>query len=101
MTKADVAQAVAGMAQVMAVDPTSHRHLTPAFLILTESLVELHAQPRTRKQEMVECLAEIELAMPDCKAADRRRAVMADLNIARSYYFELRTAAVEQGLLES
>ena len=100
MTAAELARAVAGLARVMARDPSAHPELVDSFLILTECLVDVAASPKSLKQARVERLAEIERELANLSSAERMSAVMTELGIKRSYYFEVRRAAIEQQLLE-
>lgn len=100
MTATQLADAVAGLARVMARDPSAHRDLVDSFLILTESLCEAKVPAKSRKQQRIERLVEIERDLGTQSAAERMSAVMDVLGIRRSYYFEIRRAAIEQNLLE-
>lgn len=107
MTHADLCIAVAGIAKVMAGSHEAHAELIPAFTILAEALAECsnsgssRKQQPTRKQELIERLAQIESRLHERSPAARARIVMSDLGIGRSRYFELRAAAIEQRLLSS
>ena len=100
MTRSDLTEGIASIARVMARDPQTHTELAPIFIILAESLLDIDTPPRSRKQDCVERLAKIELQMPDRPIAERRHETMTQMGISRSYYFELRAAAVEQGLVD-
>jgi hypothetical protein len=90
---------VGGIAKVMARNSTDHADLLDAFLLLTESLAELGAPPPSQKQQRIERLAQIEAELGERTPAERMGAVMRELGIKRSRYFELRAAAIEQQLL--
>ena len=101
MTRADLCTAVAGIAKVMARSHEDHAELADAFLILTESLAEVSAPLRSRKQERIERLAAIESELHQRPLSERLQAVMREFGVSKSYVYEIRAAAIEQGLLRA
>lgn len=99
MNRSDLATAIAGVARVMAADHKAHAELTPAFLLLTESLVEVVSPARPRKENRLRRLVELESALDGVQPKERAERVRHAMGIKLSYYYQLRAAAVEQGLL--
>jgi hypothetical protein len=95
-----LAKAIGGIASVLKRHPNSCPELADGLLILTESLAELGAPVPCRKQQLIEQLAILEREMRGCSPAQRRNAAMSDLGIQRSYYYEIRAAAIEERLLD-
>jgi hypothetical protein len=100
VTRPELCAAIAGLARTMTRNHEACADLVDSFLLLTEVLVAI-SPPVSRKQAAVQKLVDIELALSERAAVDRIRTVMRSLGISRSYYFELRAAAIEQRLLES
>jgi len=85
----------------MARSHEDHAELADAFLILTESLAEVSAPLRSRKQERIERLAAIESELHQRPLSERLQAVMREFGVSKSYVYEIRAAAIEQGLLRA
>ena len=96
--------AIAGLSREMSRSPEAHANVSPAFILLTEALVESlkdHPAPPMPpiRQRRMERLVELEQQMKDVDPGARVSAITERMGIGPTYFYRLRTFAVERGLL--
>ncbi len=100
---AGLAPAVAALCRLSARLSADDRELlTPALLILAESLAESstvqNAAPASRKEAQLQRLAELEQQLQDHDAGSRAKAIQTRLGVSKSTLYRLRLEAQRQRL---